>query len=97
MTDEHKSFDMYKALGYLNYLQCGVKPEISCALKRLSRYATHYGDAHIKLAKHLMRWCKRSKKTPLVLKACKDPKYRYLRMQVMPVAQTHVDPSQAWW
>ena len=73
MTSEEKSFDMYKALGYLNYLQCGVKPEISCALKRLSRYATHYGEAHIKLAKHLMRWCKRSKKTPLVLKACKDP------------------------
>jgi hypothetical protein len=73
MTDEMKSFDMYKALGYLNHLQGGVKPEISCPLKRLSRYAAFYGEAHIKLAKHLMRWCKRTKQTPLVLKACDNP------------------------
>ena len=74
MTDEMKSFDMYKALGYLNYLQGGVHPEISCPLKRLSRFAVHYGEKHIKLAKHLMRWCKRTKHTPLVLRYSEKPR-----------------------
>ena len=70
---QHSEFNMYSALGYLNQLQGGTKPEISVPLKRLSRYGAHYGEKHIELAKRMMRWCKRTRNVPLVLKYAKQP------------------------
>ncbi len=34
-----KSFDMYGAIGYLDYIQMGTRLDISCPLKVLSQFA----------------------------------------------------------
>ena len=63
-----REFDMYSAVGYLNYLQCIARPEISYPLKILSRFTQRYGRKHIQLAKHMMRWLKGTAEVPLVLR-----------------------------
>jgi len=55
-----KAFDMYGAVGYLNYIQMGTRMDISCSLKILSQFASKSGQAHINLAKHIMRWLRKT-------------------------------------
>ena len=68
-----KSFDMYAAIGYLNYIQMGTRMDISCPLKILSQFAAKFGKAHVALAKHMMRWLKRTINHQITLFGVKDP------------------------
>ena len=65
---EALSYDMESAIGFFNFLADGVHPEICGGLKRLSRFPRKHGKAHRALAKHMMRWCKKTRLTPLILK-----------------------------
>jgi hypothetical protein len=62
------SFDMYGAVGHMNYLQCISRPEISFPLKILSANVLRFGEKHIELAKHVMRWLKGTSCTPLIIR-----------------------------
>ncbi len=44
-----KSFDMYGAIGSLNYIQMGPRLDISCSLKLLSQFAPKFCKAHVAL------------------------------------------------
>ena len=55
-----KSFDMYGAIGYLNYIQMGTRLDISCPLKVLSQFAAKFGKPHVALAKNMMRWLRKT-------------------------------------
>ena len=50
------SFDMASCVGGLNWLQCGTFPGLSFVLKILGPKVRRYGEKHIMLAKHAMRW-----------------------------------------
>jgi hypothetical protein len=62
-----KSFYMYGAIGYLNYIQMGARLDISCSLKVLSQFAAKFGKAHVALAKHVMRWLKNHQSSDYVV------------------------------
>jgi hypothetical protein len=47
---------MYQVLGFLNHLCGGTRPDISEALKILSKFGARYGLPHIERAKHLVRY-----------------------------------------
>ena len=53
---EVDSFNMYQLLGYLNYLEGATRPDISWALKVLSKFGAKFGPAHIKWGKHIVRY-----------------------------------------
>lgn len=53
-----RSFDMQLLVGHLLYIQCGTRPDISYALKILSKHTKAYGEKHIAWAKHLVRYLK---------------------------------------
>ena len=65
---EAGKYDMESAIGFFNFLVEGCKPEMSGGLKRLSRFAKRHGAKHRALAKHMMRWCKKTRNVPLVLR-----------------------------
>ena len=62
----HKELDMQLLVGHLLYIQCGTRPEISYALKMLSKHTKAYGRKHIAWAKHLVRFMKHTKSKGLV-------------------------------
>ena len=53
-----EEFDMYCAVGHLNFIQQCTHPEISVPLKRASGFCKAYGSKHVGLIKHMMRWLK---------------------------------------
>ena len=68
-----KSFDMYGAIGYLNYIQMGTRMDISCPLKVLSQFAAKFGKRHVALAKHMMRWLKKTINHTITLFGVNNP------------------------
>ena len=68
-----KSFDMYGAIGYLNYIQMGTRMDISCSLKILSQFAAKFGKPHVQLAKHIMRWLRKTINHQITLFGIENP------------------------
>jgi hypothetical protein len=68
-----ESYDMYGAIGYLNYLQMGTRLDISCSLKVLSQFAAVFGKAHVALATHMMRWLKKTINHQITLFGVENP------------------------
>jgi hypothetical protein len=73
LLDMQKSYDMYAAIGYLNYLQMGTRLDISCSLKVLSQFAAKFGKAHVALAQHMMRWLKKTINHQITLFGVESP------------------------
>ena len=69
LADVIESFDMYACVGHLNWLQMGTKPEISYPLKVLAKSVKAFGQAHIRLAKHIMRWCAKTRLVGIVFRS----------------------------
>ena len=55
----------------------GTKPEISYPLKILAKSVKSFGHKHIRLAKHIMRWCAKTRKVGIVYRSGNG-----LRMQI---------------
>ena len=62
-------FDMYGAIGHMNWLQQCTRPDISFPLKILSSFAAKYGKRQIQWARHIMKWLRSTKTVPLRFKA----------------------------
>ena len=62
-------FDMPAAVGHMNYLAVGSRPDIELPLKHLSPFMRAWGDKHIQYAKHLMRYIAGSVALPLIIRS----------------------------
>ena len=56
-----KCFRMLAALGSLNYIHCGTRPDIGKPLRLASKFGTKFGDNHVMYVKHIMRYLKGTK------------------------------------
>ena len=61
-----ESFPMRSFVGEINYLQGTTRPELSLPLKILSRFVENFGEAHVKWAKHVLKWLRGTKAYVLV-------------------------------
>ena len=66
--DESKKFDMRSAVGFLNWIEGGTKPELARPLKCAARYASNHGEKMREMVKRMMRWCKRTREHTMVLR-----------------------------
>ena len=67
-VEESRKFDMRAAVGFLNWIEGGTKPELARPLKCAARYASNHGEKHHKMVKRMMRWCKRTRDYTMVLR-----------------------------
>lgn len=68
---ESRKFDMRSAVGFLNWIEGGTKPELARPLKCAARYASNHGEKMRTLVKRMMRWCKRTRDYTMVLRGIK--------------------------
>ena len=65
---EAKRYDMRSAVGFLNWIEGGTKPELARPLKCEARYASNHGEKMQLMVKKMMRWCKRTIEYTMVLR-----------------------------
>ena len=65
---ESLKFDMRSAVGSLNWIEGGSKPELARPLKCAARYAANHGVKHREMVKRMMRWCKKTRDYTMVLR-----------------------------
>ena len=65
---EAKRYDMRSAVGFLNWIEGGTKPELARPLKCAARYASNHGEKMQLMVKKMMRWCKRTIEYTMVLR-----------------------------
>ena len=70
--NEARKFDMRSAVGFLNWIEGGTKPELARPLKCAARYAANHGVKHRELVKRMMRWCKRTREYTMVLRGVSE-------------------------
>jgi hypothetical protein len=85
------AFNMYQLLGYLNYLEGAKRPDISWALKVLSKFGAKFGIAHIKWGKHIVRYLAGTRTHGITYR--RVPKQHQHKMQIFTDASHAGDPD----
>jgi hypothetical protein len=71
--DRPTDFDYPAFVGKVLYLSLCTRPDISYAVRELSRFISNYGSTHVTAAKHLLRYLQGSQSHGIILGRKDDP------------------------